>query len=198
MIELNHYKKPHMIKSGQSWSSQAFGGYPGLFHTADKIKKFIPKSKIYVEPFAGLGRTVELHHDKIILNDMSDYAIAELKKRFGNYNNVIITQEQYLDCVKKYDSPDTFFLFDPPYKTSAYAVNPKTFCDRTDTQYFNELKNLVETLQGNWIICSDSSRTGARIFKNTKWYSTIVESDKKVVFGKKSRILLISNKPFNN
>ena len=54
-------------------------GYPGLTNMAEYIMPYIPTSKIYVEPFAGLGRTVELRHDKIILNDMSDYAINYLK-----------------------------------------------------------------------------------------------------------------------
>jgi site-specific DNA-adenine methylase len=197
-LDGSHYKISYKGSNGSYWGSQCYGGYAGLVHTADKIKKFIPKSKIYVEPFAGLARTVELHHDRIILNDLSDYVLAELHKKFDAYPHVLITKEQFTVCIKRWDSTDTFFLFDPPHRTSAYTVNQKTFCDRTDTQYFKELRDLLPTLKGKWILCSDASRTGERIFRKTLWYKTIVESDKNVIFGKKSKILLVSNIPISN
>ena len=47
-------------------------GYPGLVHTALVISEHIPKCKIYVEPFAGLGRTAKhAQAEQIILNDKS-------------------------------------------------------------------------------------------------------------------------------
>ena len=67
-------------------------GYAGLTAMAEYIKPYIPKSSLYVEPFAGLGRTVEEKHDKIILNDMSDYAVKYLKEHFPF---AVVTQEDF-------------------------------------------------------------------------------------------------------
>ena len=186
IIKTEHYKK----------SSICVNGYPGLTLTADQIALYIPHCKIYCEPLAGLGRVAKLvSADRMILNDMSDFAIEYLKK---NFPNAEVIKGDYIDCIKKYDSVDTFFLIDPPYRTSAYALNQKTFIDRTDTTYFTEIRDLLPTLKGNFIMCSDSSRTGARIYKDTPYYKTIVEGSKqKLIFGKTSKILLISNLPFN-
>lgn len=175
-------------------------GYPGLTYVADKISRYIPFCDTYVEPFAGLGRVahyVKFEHKskKIILNDMSDYAIQYLKKYFKYAE---ITQEDYIKCIKKHDSEHTFFLIDPPYRTSLYALNDKAFIDRTDTEYFNEIKGLLPKLKSSYILCSDSSRTGNRIFRNSNLNKIIVESDNNIIFGLKSKILLISNKPFTN
>ena len=72
-------------------------GYPGLDGTAEFIMPLIPSSKVYVEVFAGMGRTVEVDkHEEIILNDMSDYAFDYLTKRF----NATVTQIDFEKCIK--------------------------------------------------------------------------------------------------
>ncbi len=193
MIDRQVLKQKYKGRSDDSMGSQCCAGYPGLTYTALQIANFIPKCKIYCEPLAGLARVAKhIKADRIILNDMSDYAFEYLLK---NFPNAEITEEDYLECIKKHDSIDTFFLIDPPYRTSAYILNPKTFIDRTDTEYFKEIRDLIPTLKGDFILCSDSSRTGANIFKDTKFYTNIVISSKKI-FGQTSKILLISNKPF--
>ncbi len=180
--------------SNSDHGSKCYGGYPGLEHTALKISRFIPLCIKYVEPFAGLGRVAKfIRANKIILNDMSDFSINYLKKHFPSAE---ITKSDYQVCIKKNDDIDTFFLIDPPHRTSAYALNEKTFCDRTDTEYFKELRDMLPLLQGKFILCSDASRTGARTFKNTRFFKTVVESDGNVIFGKPSKILCISNNPF--
>lgn len=180
--------------SNSDHGSKCYGGYPGLEHTALKISRFIPPCKKYVEPFAGLGRVARhIKADSIILNDMSDYSIAYLKRHFLLAE---ITKSDYQACIKLNDGIDTFFLIDPPHRTSAYVLNEKTFCDRTDTEYFKELRDMLPLLQGKFILCSDASRTGARIFKHTPFFKIVVESDGNVVFGKRSKILCISNTPF--
>src|SRR3990172_4790502 len=129
-IDTSNYTKSFNSDHG----SKCYGGYPGLACTANKIAQYIPICNQYVEPFAGLGRIAKyVKAEKIILNDMSDYAIEYLKIHFLSAE---ITKEDYLHCIEKHDSKNTFFLIDPPHRTSAYALNPKTFIDRTDTEYF--------------------------------------------------------------
>ena len=179
-----------------------FGGYTGLKFTADKINDFIPTSKVYVEPFAGLGRTVELRHDKIILNDMSDYAVNHLKEQYNEYEDnfsypIIVTKEDFVDCILKHDSEDTFFLIDPPWRFTCYDSHKNAFCDRTPLEYYSKVLELVKILKGDWIICSAKDEHEIKkILSKTDYYKTVVTSDKKVIFGKHAQTLLVSNKPF--
>ncbi len=178
------------------WGAKLLGGYAGLKFTADKINDYIPTSKIYVEPFAGLGRTVELRHDKIIINDMSDYAVNYLKE---NFPNAEVTQEDFKECMLKHDSEDTFFLIDPPWRFSCYDLNKNAFCDRKPYDYYSQILEIVKTLKGDWIICSAKDEHEIKkILSKTDYYKKIVTSDKKVIFGKHAQTLLVSNKPFNN
>jgi site-specific DNA-adenine methylase len=179
-----------------------FGGYAGLKFTADKINEYIPTSKIYVEPFAGLGRTVELRHDKIVLNDMSDYAVDYLRKQYCEYEDsfsypIIVTKEDFVDCILKHDSEDTFNLIDPPWRFTCYDSHKNAYCDRKPIEYYSKVLELVKELKGDWIICSAKDEHEIKkILTKTDYYKKIVTSDKKVIFGKHAQTLLISNRPF--
>jgi len=181
-----------------------FGGYAGLKFTADKINEFIPTSKIYVEPFAGLGRTVELRHDKIILNDMSNYAVDYLRQYYQEYEDsfsypILVTQDDFKDCILKWDSEDTFFLFDPPWRFTCYDSHKNAFCDRTPFEYYSQLLELIPNLKGDWIICSAKDEHEIKkILSKSSYYKTIVTSDKKVIFGKHAQTLLVSNLPLQS
>ena len=187
-------------KKTSVWGAKLmFGGYSGLKHTADKINDYIPTSKIYVEPFAGLGRTVELRHDKIILNDMSEYAVDYLRNEYAEYSEtcefpITVTQEDYMECIKKWDSEDTFFLIDPPWRFTCYDSHHNAFCDRKPMEYYSELLDVVDDLKGDWIICSAKDEHEIKkCLTKSKWNCKVVSSDKKVIFGKHARTLLCSN-----
>mgnify|MGYP003146709200 CR=1 FL=1 len=93
--------------------------YAGLTYTAKQISLFFPKCKIYVECFAGLGRTAKYaeNYDIMVLNDKSVYSNNYCKKKFPN---AIIENMDFIDTIKKYDSPDTFFLIDPVWRSDFY------------------------------------------------------------------------------
>ena len=175
-----------------------FGGYSGLKHTAVKINDYIPNSKIYVESFSGLGRTVQLRHEKIILNDKSEFANNYCKKKFPN---AIVENMDFKDTIIKYDSKDTFFLFDPVWRFSCYDSHENAYCDRKPIEYYTQLLELTLSLKGNFIICSavdehEIKHILSKTAKKRGYFSKIVESDKKVIFGKKARTLLVSNIQF--
>jgi hypothetical protein len=180
-----------------------FGGYAGLKFTADKINEYIPTSKIYVEPFAGLGRTVELRHDKIILNDMSEYAVNYLKNKYEEYADsdmfpIVVTQEDFMKSILDNDSIDTFFLIDPVWRFTCYDSHKQAYCDRTPFEYYSQLLEVLPKLKGDWIVCSAKDEHEIKkILSKTDYYKTVVTSDKKVIFGKHAQTLLVSNKPFS-
>ena len=182
-------------KKGGYWGKQLLGGYAGLFHTADKIVQFFPKEiDIYVEPFAGLGRTAKLiNPKKMILNDKSEYALNYLKE---NFPNAMITELDFIDCIKQNDSESTFFLIDPPYRKPIYEENSLPFCDREPYQYYRELMDLLPKLKGDWILCSDHEERSLKgILSKSKYNNIKVSSDSGVIFGKKASVLLSSNLP---
>lgn len=185
-------------ETGGYWGKQGFGGYPGVKHTARQIVEYIPVREIYVEPFAGLGRTAEfIEAPFIILNDKSDFAFSYLKKQFPQ---AIVTQNDFMTCIDDNDTIRTVFFIDPPWLTSVYDENDLTFCDRKDVEYYAQLFNRFKTMKGDWIIASSvESKTGKMMYEAAEkndWHIKLIESRKKVILGKKARTLLMSNKPF--
>jgi len=180
-------------KTRRVWD-HCLGGYPGLQNTARKIMEYIPASSIYVEPFAGLGRTVEFKHKKIICNDLSNYAVSYLKSRYGMFSEITITQEDFKDCIKRWDSEETFFLIDPPWRYEMYNGLEKPICDRKPVEYYRILLDIVDDIRGNWIICSDKvEREIKKSLTKSKWNCKVVQSDEKVIFGQYASTLICSN-----
>ena len=170
-------------------------GYPGLDGMASFIAEYIPKCKTYCEPFAGLGRVHnKVKADRIVLNDMSDYAFDFLSKN----NTCEITKMQYADFIKIYDSENTFFLIDPPWRKNIYTNNQLPFCDRTPIQYYDDLlKNILPNVKADWILCvdRDEHEIGKRVSKSS-YPNLVLEHPKKKLFNRKIAVRLASNKPF--
>ena len=92
--------------------------YPGLEKMSKFIGPYFPKSKYYVEPFAGLARTAKHARSTImVLNDKSKYSNNYCHRI---YPNAIIENLDFIECIKKYDGPHTFFLIDPPWRVDFY------------------------------------------------------------------------------
>ncbi len=180
-------------KTSQLGTNILLKGYPGLTHTAHQIAEYIPKCKVYVEPFAGLGRTAKhVTADTVILNDMSDFAIKYLKSHF----DVKITHLDFVECIKQNDSRITFFLIDPPWRENIYANNEGPVLDRRPIEYYQKFFSMVPTLKGDWILCSDKDEHEIRkICSKSGYYTKVIESKRKL-FNKNIGTLLTSNKPF--
>lgn len=177
-----------------NWTDMGKGhvrGYPGLVHTALMISEYIPKSKIYVEPFAGLGRTAKhANAEKIILNDKSQYAIDFLEKNF----NADIMSLDFEDMFRLFDGPNTTFLIDPPWSKTEYenGCRDRAFCDRTPKEYYDTIFTWLPKLQGNWFVCGKKDNTK---LKHPDYFSKLFKSKKKIMGGNIST-LVMSNKPF--
>lgn len=191
-IKVDEKLKQKKLRVGQHirQNPTAFKGYPGLQHTKREICEYIPKCKIFVEPFAGLGRISKLvKSDKKILNDLSDYAIKYLHKHF---KNDIITQEDFTECIKKWDSKDSFFFLDPVWYDEVYDINPLTANPKPAKQVYEELLDILPKIQGNWIIAG--SEDG--FLKKWPFNHIVVKSKKNYLFGHKAKTHLVSNLPF--
>lgn len=166
-------------------------GYAGLTHTALVISEHIPKCKIYVEPFAGLGRTAKhAQAEQIILNDKSDYACNFLSKHF----KADVYNLDFEEMFRLYDSIETVFLIDPPWSTLEYekGCRNRAFCDRTPKEYYDKIFEWLPTLKGHWFLCGkkDNSR-----LNDDRWFHQLFKSKRKIMGGNIST-LVMSNKPF--
>lgn len=195
-VETSKQKRYRINKGLGNWKDIGIGhirGYAGLVHTALAISEHIPKCKIYVEPFAGLGRTAKhAQAEQIILNDKSEYAFNFLSKHF----NAQITNLDFEQMFRLYDGPETVFLIDPPWSQAEYekGCRNRAFCDRTPKEYYDKIFEWLPNLKGHWFLCGkkDNSR-----LKDERWFHQLFRSKRKIMGGNIST-LVMSNKPFTN
>ncbi len=178
--------------------------YGGLFHMALQISAYIPKSKYYIEPFSGLARTAKYARSQIII--LNDKAIGANKKCEKIYPNAIITNYDFEECIKKYDSKETFFLIDPPWRLDFYngdivkdeiiknnlrnkkAVN-LSITDRSVKEYLDQLQKILPKIKGHYIL------TLSLKIKFQAPYEKILRHIKPHLFGFHPSSHLYSNKP---
>ena len=168
-------------------------GYPGLANTASLIAEYIPKCKIFVEPFAGLGRISKLvHAETKILNDKSEYANKHNKKF-----KAIIENLDFMECIKKYDTENAVLFLDPPWRKDVYEVNDKCFIDREPYDYYKEFFDYLPQLKSKlWFICSDvAEKETKRILSKSGFFNKIFLS-KRQMLGGKIQTRVCSNRPF--
>lgn len=117
---------------------------------------------------------------------MSDYANEQNKI---NHSYAKITHEDFIDCIKQWDSKDTFFLIDPPWFDREYNSNSLAYCDMKANEYYKILSKILPTLKGNWFVLSKAHNPPTKLWSYPK---TLVESEKNVLFGKKAKTLITS------
>lgn len=118
-------------------------------------------------------------------------------KAHERFKNLIIENMDALDCIKKYDSPDTFFFLDPPYigkerYYTEHSINWEELCDLlrqikgkfllvTSTQVdFDKIAvgtdYVIRSRRAFWKLCEDYTHT---VYSNPKALNSILK--KKVV-----------------
>lgn len=72
------------------------------------------------------------------------FDLSVIKKAYKRLQRATIECLDYADVVSKYDSPHTFFFFDPPYDTD-YTYGLGKFD-------YPKLKKILQDMQGSWIL----------------------------------------------
>ena len=178
--------------------------YGGLYFMASQIGAYFPKTKYYVEPFSGLARTAKYSKSEtVILNDKSKLVNEKCKKLFSN---AVITNDDFEKCIKKYDSKETFFLIDPPWRMGFYdgiKVREKvtkdnlrdkkavklSVIDRSVKDYLDKLSEILPGIIGHYIITLPLRKK----FKAS--YEKTLKDIKSHLFGKYPSCHLYSNRP---
>ena len=129
----------------------------------------------------------------VVLNDMSDYAIKKLKQKYPQHT---VIKDDFMNCIKKFDNKNTILFMDPPWHTTIYTENNKTFCDRDAIKYYEDIFEIIPNLESHWYLCSDvKEKSIKKILSKSGYYMIDIMSRKKLMGGFIATKLL-SNKPF--
>lgn len=149
-----------------------FAGYPGLTGWSKQLASLIPKCKFYVEPFAGMAKVYqELDKSKpdyVILNDKAKPLAKILRKIFPETN---VTTTDYSYCIKKYDTPKTFFLIDAPWYENYYAQGFSSFTEKKIKNYDEKILELCKSITGKFIITSKEKK----IYKDSGFVNATIQ-----------------------
>ena len=169
-------------------------GYPGLAGTAKKIAALVPKTRWYVEPFAGTAKVFqELPTDRYshaVLNDKSMFVYDWLYKEFAGPPDVFIHNEDFRDVIGTYTAQSgAFLLIDPPWYRSFYDKKYSCFDREKVVDYDNEVLELLEGCKCKFIITS--RKDNPRMLKS-KYNNKLIEGDYKIA-GHTTKTLLTTN-----
>lgn len=170
-------------------------GYPSLSGTASEISKFIPPCKLYVEPFAGTAKVYQELLKKgfktdTVLNDKSQFIFKWLKDELLT---AFITNQDFIQCIKRWDGQNTVLLIDAPWNRGIYDHGFSCFDRSKVAEYDNEILELCENLESKFIICSD--KNNIRML-NSGWNNRLIEGEYKIC-NAHVKTLLTSNMELN-
>lgn len=98
---------------------------------------------------------------KIFKEYAGNRKINKIDKYKERLKNVRVYNTDYKNVIKKYDSPTTFFFLDPPYENSEDLYKEGSF-------QFDELRDLLKTIKGKFLLTLNDSHNIRNIFKDFK------------------------------
>ncbi|MEM9118491.1 MAG: DNA adenine methylase [Cyanobacteria bacterium P01_F01_bin.56] len=87
------------------------------------------------------------------------YRLETIRKCADRFDKVVVENLDVIECLERYDSPETLFFLDPPYLAGA------TYKNRMSIEQHQLLAETVLGLQGNWILTYDD------VPQLREWYS---------------------------
>ena len=172
-------------------------GYAGLTHMAKHIVKYYPKNiNIYVEPFAGLGRTRGLINPTVsYLNDLSCYSITFLKEKFPHDYIYMLDFRLFIPQFKH--NKEVFMFIDFPWRKNIYQNNTKPVCTNTPIEYTEIMFSYLRNCDHDWMMAidKDEHEIGKR-FSKSEFPNLVLEHETVKLFNRPIGVRLISNKEF--
>jgi len=77
------------------------------------------------------------------------YTVEVLKKFRKRLRKTKITRMDGIECIKKFDSPDTFFFIDPPYLTTSSG---RIYNHDVDREYLQKLVDELKNIKGKFML----------------------------------------------
>jgi DNA adenine methylase len=97
-----------------------------------------------------------------------DKRVAKLKERMKNTK---VYSGDYLEVMKQYDSPETFFFLDPPYPNEWTGPEGTKLFSKEDTQ---KLHDYLKTVKGKFLMTINSLKWIVDMFSDFKQYKLLV------------------------
>ena len=197
-LDKNTYEQHRLLRDAPTDSEK----YPHGLNTIPTIKRFYRKTPrtgaerlihAKIEACNGFsGSPVRLSYgihrkaDPVkILKNLSFY-----QSRLKNHNTTLLNQD-YASVVEKYDSPTTFFFFDPPYEKtrSIYGYGEHKNFD------FDKLLDVLRNIKGKFLMTINDSATMRNLFKefNIKTTNVYARWSRKTKKATNRKELLIMN-----
>lgn len=166
-LDKHTYEQHRLILSASTNPAK----YPSNLNTIPAIKRFYRKTP--------RGATEKLIHAKIeACNGFSGspvrlsygiYRKADPTKILGNLpfyksrlqNNTRLLNQDYTSVVKTYDSPTTFFFFDPPYEKTRSIYG---YGEHKDFNY-EKLREVLRSIRGRFLMTINDSPNMRNMFK---------------------------------
>jgi DNA adenine methylase len=150
--------------------------------TSSAAKKLLKYFKISRGTFNNLGK------GSIYFNMNIKPYIERIEEYKRLLKNTTITNKDYIDVIKEYDSPSTFFLLDPPYEESGNLY-------KSSSIDYNEMNTILKGIKGKFLLTINDSKVISDIFKgfNQKKVSVTNNSNSPYFVTTARKELFISN-----
>jgi len=147
-LDITKYKNPRSISS--------------IKETFDEPHRTIEDKIIYYKIKSCNGfNSQPITKSKEIYKPQYPYRITKDLEYYKNMlKGVQITNKDYYDVLKKYDSKDTFFFIDPPYEDTK-----KVFYENTNINY-ELLAEQLKKIKGLFLLTLNDSKNLQNIFKD--------------------------------
>jgi len=156
------------------------------------------RAAIYIFSLIHTYNSLSLNVDRYVVTDGKDVRYkAFLKKLSENYymtkarNITVIENLDAIECIKKYDSKDTFFYIDPPYLNVA-EYTTDTF---TGLKEHMQLSRILEKIEGKFILSYYNFPELDKWFPNTRYrkFEKDFSKGSSNIEGTKGKELIILN-----
>lgn len=178
-----------------------WAGSPGLTGISRKLAKIILPLDFdfYIEPFAGMARVfqelikIKEDHSGIVLNDTSKFVYEFLQEHFEN-KVMLITNQDFVECFKRWDSKKAFFLIDKPWNKNFYNQEFSSFNRESVKAYDEEILKICKSMEGSFII---TNRKENVMMLRSPFNNYLMQSEY-VVSGHLPLVLLTTNLNLDN
>lgn len=131
--------------------------------TLTEFQNFIRLVYISKNSYAGMmksfnNKIIKLERIKIIENNGQSFRKYLLQDFRNRMNKTIISNEDYKEIIRKYDSEDTLFYFDPPYENSSNRIYDNPVVD------YDELADILKTIKGKFLLSINNNPRFLEIF----------------------------------
>jgi DNA adenine methylase len=144
----------------KKYSKELQGTYPHSRMSWNKWKAMKPKTE--KERFMKAYMMTKLSFMKMgtSYSSTDEGRNVQIRDYSERLRDVVVLNKDYKDVVRRYDSPNTLFYFDPPYEESARTAG------YTHSVFdINDMKRVLDGIKGKWILSFNDGKHIRELFR---------------------------------